>query len=49
MQVNDTKTVSIRDFNKQLVEDKRVSISMVCILIFIFTNTILERNLSDDL
>ncbi|KAI9073888.1 hypothetical protein K1719_044160 [Acacia pycnantha] len=27
--VNDSKTISIRDFNQQLVEDKRVSISMV--------------------
>lgn len=27
--VNDVKTVSIRNFNKHLLEDKRVSISMV--------------------
>lgn len=27
--VNDVKTVSIRNFNKRLLEDKRVSISMV--------------------
>uniref|UniRef100_A0ACD5ZV00 Uncharacterized protein n=1 Tax=Avena sativa TaxID=4498 RepID=A0ACD5ZV00_AVESA len=27
--VNDSKTVSIRDFNKKLLEDKRVNISMV--------------------
>ncbi|GKU87825.1 hypothetical protein SLEP1_g2160 [Rubroshorea leprosula] len=27
--VNDAKTISIRNFNKNLMEDKRVSISMV--------------------
>lgn len=27
--VNDPKTISIRNFNQKLVEDKRVSISMV--------------------
>lgn len=27
--VNDAKTISIRDFNKNLMQDKRVSISMV--------------------
>ncbi|XP_031251117.1 uncharacterized protein LOC116109005 isoform X1 [Pistacia vera] len=29
MQVNDNKTISIRNFNESLMEDKRVSISMV--------------------
>lgn len=29
VQVNDPKTISIRDFNQKLMEDKRVSISMV--------------------
>lgn len=29
-QVNDAKTISIRNFNKTIMEDKRVSISMVC-------------------
>lgn len=34
-QVNDAKTMSIRNFNKQLMEDNRVTISMVGILIFV--------------
>jgi predicted O-methyltransferase YrrM len=29
LQVNDPKTVSIRNFNRKLLEDKRISISMV--------------------
>ena len=29
-QVNDAKTVSIRNFNENIMEDQRVSISMVC-------------------
>ena len=40
MQVNDNKTVSIRNFNQQLLEDKRVSISMVSLQIFLITNGI---------
>lgn len=30
VQVNDSKTLSIRNFNRKLMEDDRVSISMVC-------------------
>lgn len=35
-QVNDAKTVSIRNFNADLMEDKRVSISMVSLIPCIF-------------
>lgn len=32
VQIKDPKTISIRNFNKKIFEDKRVSISMVCSL-----------------
>ena len=35
-QVNDAKTVSIRNFNKSLMEDQRVSISMVSLILSFF-------------
>lgn len=32
VQVNDKKTESIRSFNKALMDDERVTISMVCLM-----------------
>lgn len=34
LQDSDSKTTSIRNFNQRLMEDKRVSISMVCLYLF---------------